>query len=236
MIMVIKRSSAVLILAAALILLAGFWAGQRFDSVPASGSGSFNKTVIIDAGHGEPDGGCVADDGTKEAGLNLKIAQKLAGILEQSGCKVIMTRTTDEGIYDKTAKNITQKKRADMYRRRDIQASANADIFISIHINKFEQEKYYGAQVMYDTKNPESKELAQALQLALREGLDPANKREIMAANSDIFLLKNAPLPSVIVECGFLSNKDELELLKTDEYQNRIAWAVYMGISKYFER
>lgn len=236
MIMIFKRSSAVIVSITILIAGITILLGHRLGDVPASALPVYASTIVVDAGHGEPDGGCVAADGTKEAGLNLAVSQKLAGILSQSGSKVIMTRTTEEGMFDTSAKSVAEKKKADMYKRRDIQKNAGADFFVSVHMNKFEQSKYSGAQVVYDTKNPESKALATYIQTSLRENVDPENKREPMAAQSGIFLLKNAPIPSVIVECGFLSNSDELAKLKTEDYQNKIAWAIYSGICKYYEQ
>ena len=105
-------------------------------------------------GTAEPDGGAAGADGTTEAGLNLLVAQKLNNLLLQSDIKTVMTRTTNEGIYDPSAKNITEKKRTDMRKRREIQSSVGADLFISIHMNQFEQSKYHGAQVVYDGKTP----------------------------------------------------------------------------------
>lgn len=236
MIMIFKRSSACLVSITLLVAGITILLGRQLGDVPASALPVYSTTIVLDAGHGEPDGGCVAADGTKEAGLNLAVSQKLANILSQSGSKVIMTRTTEEGMFDASAKTVAEKKRADMYKRRDTQESAGADIFVSVHMNKFEQSKYSGAQVVYDTKNPQAKILADCIQASLRENVDPDNKREPMAAQSGIFLLKNAPIPSVIVECGFLSNPDELARLKTEDYQNKIAWAIYGGICKYFEQ
>lgn len=236
MIMIFKRSSAVIVSITILVAAMTLLLGRQLGDVPASALPVYEHTIVVDAGHGEPDGGCVASDGTKEAGLNLSVSQKLANILSQSGSEVIMTRTTEEGMFGTDAKTVAEKKRADMNKRRDIQKNSGAEIFVSVHMNKFEQSQYSGAQVVYDTTNPEAKVLAECIQASLRENVDPDNKREPMAAQSGIFLLKNAPIPSVIVECGFLSNPDELSKLKTEDYQNKIAWAIYSGIGKYFEQ
>lgn len=201
----------------------------------ATVEGGNSKIVIIDAGHGEPDGGAVGGDGTKEAALNLSVAKKLNTLLLKADIKTVMTRSYDEGIQDKSAKTITEKKRSDLHKRREIQENIGADIFCSIHMNHFSQAKYHGAQVVYDGKNAESKKLAECIQSAIVEFADPDNTRLAMASDGGIYLLKNAPIPSVIVECGFMSNKEELAKLKTDEYQNKIAWAVYKGIEKFYE-
>ena len=234
MIVFIKKSSVFLLctIFICVMMIAGIALGSI--SVPATVNASYGKVVVIDAGHGEPDGGAAGADGTTEAGLNLLVAQKLNNLLLQSDIKTVMTRTTNEGIYDPSAKNITEKKRTDMRKRREIQSSVGADLFISIHMNQFEQSKYHGAQVVYDGKNAEAKRLAECIQSALREGVDPDNDRQAMKSDGSIYLLKNAPVPSVIVECGFLSNGEELEKLKTDEYQTKLAWAVMKGIEAYY--
>lgn len=234
MIIFIKKSSVFLLctIFICVMMIAGIALGSI--GVPATVNASYGKVVVIDAGHGEPDGGAAGADGTTEAGLNLLVAQKLNNLLLQSDIKTVMTRTTNEGIYDPSAKNITEKKRTDMRKRREIQSSVGADLFISIHMNQFEQSKYHGAQVVYDGKNAEAKRLAECIQSALREGVDPDNDRQAMKSDGSIYLLKNAPVPSVIVECGFLSNGEELEKLKTDEYQTKLAWAVMKGIEAYY--
>ena len=120
-----------------------------------------------------------------------------------------------------------------MKKRREIQKNMGADIFCSIHMNQFSESKYYGAQVVYDNTNENAKLLAECIQTELKNNLDPENKRLAMKSGSNIYLLKNAPIVSVIVECGFLSNEKELALLKTDEYQSKIAWAIYIGLTEY---
>ncbi len=234
MILFLKKSSVFLL--CIIFLCTMTIIGLAFGSVcaPTSQNNSFGKVVIIDAGHGEPDGGAVASDGTQEAHLNLMVANKLNNLFLQSDIKTAMTRTTEQGIHDADAKNITQKKKSDMRKRKEIQENLDADIFCSIHMNLFSQSKYYGAQVVYDKANDESKLLAECIQSSLKENVDETNNRTPMAVNGSIYLLKNAPIPAVIVECGFLSNENELALLKTDEYQSKIAWAIYRGIEKYY--
>lgn len=234
MIVFLKKSSVILL---ACILVLGCCSGiMLFHSVevPASINASFEKKIVLDAGHGEPDGGCVGADGTREADLNLAVAQKLQNLFGSAGIESIMTRTGSEGIFDASSKSIGEKKRSDMRKRREIQAGSQADIFVSIHMNQFEQKKYHGAQVVYDKSNPQAKRLAEAIQTSLRDNVEPENDRQAMAADSGIYLLKNAAIPSVIVECGFLSNPEELEKLKSDDYQSKLAWAIYMGIEQYF--
>ncbi len=195
---------------------------------------TFNRVFIIDAGHGSPDGGASGQSGVLEKDINLAIAQKLQVLIEQSGGIAVITRASDEAIYNSDANSIRSKKRSDLKNRKKIMEESEADVFISIHLNKFEQSKYYGAQVFYSTKNPESKLLGQTIQKELIEGIDNGNTRKAKPATNDIYLLKNTEMPAVIVECGFLSNPEEERLLQTEQYQKRLAWSIYIGLMKYF--
>lgn len=228
MFIVIKRMRLILICCAAAIMCTAVVISS------ANNGKERNAKVLIDAGHGEPDGGAVGADGTKEADLNLAVSKKLDSLLCQNNYKTEMTREDENGIHTSNSKTTREMKREDMKKRAEKRVSSGADIFVSIHMNKFEQPKYCGAQVIYDATNERSKILAQEIQNALNLA-DTNNTRTIMAANDNIFLLKSCAVPSVIVECGFLSNKAELEKLKSDEYQNIIANAVYTGINNYFK-
>ncbi len=190
------------------------------------------KTVVIDAGHGEPDGGAVAEDGTCEEKINLEISKKLSAILEEKCYNVITTRETNEGIHS-SGSSVKEKKLSDMHNREKIMNSSGADIFISIHINKFSDPKIFGAQVFYSNNSPDSERLAELIQSEL-SSLDENNKRVSKAAEDSIYLMKCAKIPAVIVECGFLSNPAECEKLKTDEYKNELANAISRGIENYF--
>ena len=188
------------------------------------------KIVIIDAGHGTPDGGASAKDGTMEKDINLEIAKKLKKHLQKSGAKVIMTREDDNSLSNSKTNN----KREDLNKRMHIRNNSNADIFVSIHMNHFSDPKYYGAQVFYNSSAQESQILAECIQKNLIEIADPSNKRQIKQ-NNEIFVLKNAQYPCVLVECGFLSNPEEAKKLSQDDYQRKIAKAVYKGICDFFE-
>lgn len=120
-----------------------------------------------------------------------------------------------------------------MNKRVEIIKNSGADIIISIHLNKFPQSKYYGAQTFYMTGSEEGKKLAQCIQTKLLDILNRGNTRQIKAV-SDLLILKAGQAPSVVVECGFLSNPQEEKLLKSDEYQEQVAWAIYCGIVDYF--
>ena len=197
-------------------------------STPAS-----NKTIIIDAGHGSPDEGAESNNGTTEAQINLKIALKVQNLLEQTGSTVILTRSNDNAIYDLDSKTLRQKKVSDIKNRVKIGNESSADIFVSIHLNKIPQKQYYGWQCFYNTKNKKSKILAEQLQNNLNESIQKENKRVAMKLNT-IYIMKNVEIPISIVECGFLSNPEEEIKLQEDEYQNRLAWGIYNGITEYF--
>ncbi len=185
--------------------------------------------VVIDAGHGGDDPGKVGINGAQEKDINLQIALLVKTFLEQNGVNVVMTREDEDGLYDRSASN---KKVQDMKNRIALIEGVDPDIVVSIHQNSYPEEYVHGAQVFYYDGSSQGKELAEALQRQLIERADPDNTRQIKA-NDSYYLLKKTSVPIVIVECGFLSNQEEAEKLCTPEYQERIAWAVHMGILEY---
>lgn len=203
------------------------------ESVVTSALPSSGKVIVIDAGHGFPDGGAVGSSGVQEKDLNLAIAQKLQMLLEQGGASVLITRADDNAVAEDLNKKIREIKRADLKNRRDFKNNSECDAFVSIHMNKFPEEQYKGAQVFCAGEPAESRILGEAIQSKLKEMVDPSNDRVAKTADSGIFVLKDSKVPSVIVECGFLSNSEEAKLLQTDEYQNKIAFAIYSGILEY---
>lgn len=231
---VFLRKGSIFLLSAAIFCITALLA-IAFGSIniPVSETAALEKAIIIDAGHGDPDGGALGADGTKEAELNLAVARRLAQLFTASDTKVIMTRTTSEGIHDKELVGISAQKKSDMRRRREIRQSMGGELFISIHMNYFSDSKYYGAQVVCDNQSETSQQLAEYIQAALKEHVDPENNRAVLKSNGKLFLLKNASVPSVIVECGFMSNPSELALLKSEEYQDKLAQAIYIGVQNY---
>ena len=194
-----------------------------------------NKTIIVDAGHGGIDPGAMTDDESiKEKDVNLKITMKLKELLEASGAMVILTRNDDTSLYkEEEGKTIRQKYNENLKNRKKIIKESSADMFVSIHLNKFEQSKYYGAQTFYPYGKDEDKLLATYIQAELKRVVDNTNNREIKPRN-DLYLLKENEIPSTLIECGFLSNDKEAKLLNDEKYQNEIAWAIYVGIQRYF--
>ncbi len=185
-------------------------------------------------GHGGEDGGAVSSNGISEANINLSIALKLQNLLEQSGATVILTRSTDEAIYDAEHDgSIKEKKVSDLKNRVKIGNESSADIFVSIHLNKIPQEQYYGWQTFYRKNDEQSKKLAENIQNNLNEAVQKENNR-IAKTIENIYIVDNVEIPTTIVECGFLSNMEELKNLQDNEYQERLAWGIYNGIIEWF--
>lgn len=191
-----------------------------------------NRVIVIDAGHGTPDEGAESNNGVTEAEINLRIALKLQNLLEQSGAKVILTRSNETAIYDIDKKTLREKKVSDIHNRVKIGNESSADIFVSIHLNKIPQNQYWGWQCFYN-QNEKSKILAENLQNNLNEAIQKENKRTAMKLDT-VYIMKNVEIPISIVECGFLSNEEEEKRLQEDDYQNRLAWGIYNGIMDYF--
>ena len=189
-------------------------------------------TVVIDSGHGGTDPGKIAADGTYEKDINLAIALKLQQYLEAADITVVMTRTTDEGLYDPETSN---KKVQDMKNRVALMDESNAALAVSIHQNSYSDSSIHGAQVFYYTTSTSSKSLAETLQGILVSDLDPDNHRQAKA-NDSYYLLKKTSCPIVIVECGFLSNPNEAALLKSESYQDQLAWVLHLGILQYLNQ
>ena len=189
--------------------------------------------IIIDAGHGGVDGGAVADDGTVEKELNLDIALKLNELLISKGYKTILTRDGDYSIHDESADTVRKKKVSDLHNRLEIVNSNKNAILVSVHQNYFTESKYSGTQVFYSPNAPESSVLADCIQKKVVSQLQPDNTRQIKQSDSSIFLLFNSQIPSVMVECGFLSNQNETKKLKDEKYRQQMAEAVCDGIIKY---
>lgn len=202
---------------------------------------SFDKpyTVVIDAGHGEPDGGAVGISGTIEKDVNLAIALKLQEVFESRGIKVVMTRTDDNSICDSSAKTLHEKKVSDMNNRLKIINSSGADLFLSIHMNSFSDPKSGGLHVFYSRKHPEAEKTATLIQERIAE-LTGAKTHSVKTASDTLFLMKNPTPPAILIECGFISNPEEEQLLNDEKYQSKIAFSIANAVIdaknlKYFE-
>ncbi|WP_296646020.1 N-acetylmuramoyl-L-alanine amidase CwlD [Romboutsia sp. 13368] len=197
-----------------------------------------NKVIVLDAGHGGMDSGTLSSDKTVvEKEINLLITHKIRELLESSGAHVILTREDDSSLYiEDGKKTIRQKYNENLKNRKQIIEESNADMFVSIHMNALTgagASKYYGAQTFYPSGKEDSIKLSKTIQQELKRVVDNTNNREIKPRD-DLYLLKDNKIPSVLIECGFLSNEKEAKLLTDEEYQEKIAWAIYVGIQNYF--
>jgi N-acetylmuramoyl-L-alanine amidase len=196
-------------------------------------SGVGSRVIIVDAGHGGMDGGAIGNNsGVLEKNINLSIAKKLKAYIEEQGDTCIMIREVDEGLYSEEG-TIRQKYNENLRNRKQIIKESNADMFISIHLNHFPQAQYYGSQVFYLKGDEGSKRLGRLAQEELIKVLDRGNKR-VEKPSDTYYMLNDNGIPSIIVECGFLSNPEEEKLLNDSTYQNKIAWAIYTGAMRYF--
>lgn len=189
--------------------------------------------IIIDAGHGGEDGGTQSSSGILEKDINLSIALKLNSLFKSMGFETVMIRDGDELIYDDSCKTIREKKVSDIHNRMDVMLSYPNGVFLSIHQNHFSESKYHGAQVFYSKNNPESEIVAESIQKSIVEKLQNENGRKIKPSGTEIYLLYHAKNPAVMVECGFLSNGGEAQLLNDNDYQNKMVIAIFDGVAKY---
>lgn len=185
------------------------------------------RVILLDAGHGGWDPGKTGTTGADEKELNLAVVEKLQGLLEQGGATVLLTRDTDEALG--------KGKREDMAQRKKLANETRAEILVSIHQNAFPSASAKGAQVFYHASGEAGKLLAECIQESLRERVDGSNQRQAKQ-NKDYYILRTTEIPAVIVECGFLSNREEEALLNAESYQEKLAWAIYCGILDYFEK
>ena len=199
---------------------------DRFSSV----------TVILDAGHGGEDGGAVAPDGTLEKDLNLRYASAISDYFSLFGIPYIPTRTADVSVCDPSLPSIRERKRADILNRFALVEQTENAILVSIHQNLYTRPQYAGTQVFYAQSVAHSEQLAQCIQSSVVSLLQPENHREIKKTDSHIYLLYKATKPSVLVECGFLSNPEELEQLKSPSYTSALSYAVTKGVFNYLTR
>jgi len=190
-------------------------------------------TVIVDAGHGLPDGGAVGVSGSIEQEINLDIALKLREVLEGKGIRVIMTREDQNGIWDSENGSIREKKVEDMNNRLRIMEESSADLFISIHMNSYPNHTTSGLRIFYDPNHEKVKPLAENIQYRIRD-ITGTNINLVKSADESLFLMKNSPIPAILVECGFLSNPQEEKKLQEEDYQSRLAWAMADAIEKYY--
>lgn len=187
--------------------------------------------VIIDAGHGLPDGGAVGANGSIEADLNLDIAKMVAEVMQGKGIDTIMIRNDKEGIREEGSSSWSKIK--DMRLRLEKLRKADADLFVSIHMNHFPMSDVSGLRLFYAANHKEIKPLAENIQLRMSE-LTGAKVTAVRAADKSLFLMKSPPIPAILIECGFISNPAEEKKLMNEEYRAKIAWAIADTIERYY--
>ena len=224
--------TAIRVMTALLVMVAVYFVLYGRSEQASSGKVEQEKKkpcVVIDAGHGGADPGKVGINGALEKDINLEIAKKLKIFLEQEDIEVILTRDSDMGLYDENASN---KKVQDMKRRVEIIETNEPVMTVSIHQNSYHEEYVHGAQTFYYANSEQSKLLAEKIQQLLLDEIDGENTR-VAKSNDSYYLLKKTSSPIVIVECGFLSNSEEAQKLSSDHYQEKLAWAIHLGILQY---
>ncbi|WP_371069851.1 N-acetylmuramoyl-L-alanine amidase CwlD [Sediminibacillus sp. JSM 1682029] len=214
-----------------LVLLIQYPIQQSTDSwdswaLPLSG-----KVIVLDPGHGGPDGGAEGSDDTQEKDIALRVAKKLQNYLQQAGALVFLTREKDEDLAAKETRGLSRRKSEDIRNRVEFIKDKEADFFVSIHLNALPATQWSGAQTFYYPSDGANERLATLIQDEIKRNLENTT-REALGLKS-MYLLKHAEAPGALVEIGFLSNVHERELLKTDDYQGKMAASIYEGILRY---
>lgn len=190
-----------------------------------------NRLIVIDPGHGGIDPGAVGPSGVQEKDVVLTVSKKLAAFLAQAGAVVLLTRENDRDLTGLNEGSLLDWDRYEIAERVDTANKRKADIYLSIHCNAIASPAWRGAQMFYHSPSAESKRLAVTIQNEVAAQLKNTDREPLPA---DYYTLREAKMPSVTVELGFLSNPEEEKLLNDDEYQSRMAWAIYSGVVKYF--
>ena len=193
-------------------------------NLPLSG-----KVIILDPGHGGPDGGA-SNSGVLEKDISLSVSNMIRDYLQEQGALVLMTREDDSDLAG-DVQGYRARKREDLRQRVEFINQSQADMYLSIHLNAFPSSQSRGAQTFYTLRYKENKELAKFIQAELRDNLENT-KREAKAIDH-VYVMKYAEKPGALVEIGFLSNTQERNLLVDANYQNKIAVSVYEGIMRF---
>ena len=215
----------VLVLILSFIITLGLYSVAEADTVV-----KFNYTIVIDAGHGGRDAGASGiNTGAKESDISLSISKKLQKYLVDFGFDVVMTRENGDGLYSENATNF---KKDDMEKRSKLINESNPDMIVSIHLNSFPGISEKGAQAFYEPSNEKSIKLSNCITNQLVNNLPNAREN---TNKGDYYILKTKnDIPCSLVECGFLSNPEEEALLITEEYQQKVAYAIFCGIIEYY--
>ncbi|WP_282937988.1 N-acetylmuramoyl-L-alanine amidase CwlD [Paenibacillus sp. RC67] len=196
-------------------------------TMPLSG-----KKIALDPGHGGPDGGAESKDGIIEKDINLAITMHLRDYLQEAGAMVVMTRENDQDLAEPSTKGYSKRKTEDLLARAQFISQQKADLFVSVHLNSIPSEKWSGAQTFYYPNHQDNGVLAALIQDEIKKNLK--NTDRVAKPVDNVYLLKTLKIPSALVEVGFLSNPSEAQMLKSPEYQKKVAASVYQGILRYY--
>ncbi|WP_241158573.1 N-acetylmuramoyl-L-alanine amidase CwlD [Cohnella candidum] len=195
-------------------------------SLPLSG-----KVIVLDAGHGGADGGAVSREGTIEKDINLAIVLHLRDYLQQAGALVTLTREGDYDLAKPGTKGYSKRKTQDLLERVGLINGRKADMVLSVHMNSIPSPKWSGAQTFYFSGNVEGSRLAADIQAEIRTAL--GNTERVAKPNDTVYLLKTLEMPAALVEVGFLSHPEEARLLADENYQKKVAAAIYRGVLRF---
>ncbi|MDL2257937.1 N-acetylmuramoyl-L-alanine amidase [Eubacteriales bacterium OttesenSCG-928-K08] len=215
-----------LVVCIAVLAMTGVWMPGSSDAMEASAAltdGGRLPVIVVDAGHGGPDGGAVTADGVPEAGINLTIAQLVENGLREAGFSVVMTRSDENALAN--------SKQQDMHARREIMRMDSVNAIVSIHMNKFQDKSVSGPMAFYMKGSKEGEKLATCVISAVCETIG----RQSRPANpGDYYVVRESIAPAVIIECGFLSNPEDARLLQDPEHQQKLADGIVAGLCAYF--
>lgn len=209
-------------------------AGGTENAQETSAGAVPKKVIVLDAGHGGADGGCVGINGVYEKDINLSIVKYLGTLLDFAGYEVVYTREEDVSIYDNGVEGLRNQKISDMENRLKIIKNYPDSVFISVHQNQYVKPEYFGGQMFYTTNNSGNFRLATIMQGLFAE-LQPKNDRSVKLIDNGLYLFKTTEQPAILIECGFLSNENDAAELSSMEYQKKVAFTIYKGITQFLK-
>lgn len=209
------------------------WLGGEYGLPTFLSHGDNDYTVVLDPGHGGIDGGAQSAEGLVEGDVTIRIARRVEELLRLSGVDVVLTRQEGEALHDPEAPTLKSKKMSDLKKRVELTRAHPEALMVSIHLNAFRDPKERGAQVFYKGGDPESRRLGETGQTAMVEVLDPENRRVAKEIPTTVYLMRNIDNTAALFECGFLSNPEEAAMLGTEEYQQKVAFAVWLAVMRY---
>lgn len=229
---VIKKRSIIVISVLVLTLITFLVCFTSLDKNPIGSAEAKKPKIVLDAGHGGIDPGVTGKiSGVKESQINLDIVKRTQKLFEDAGFNVVLTRKTDAGLYGIATKNLKKK---DMQKRKEIIQEENPDFVISVHLNEYTLSSRRGGQVFFLKENQQSQSLATNIQKEINELYQGV--KDYNALSGDLFMLKCTKAPSVIVECGFLSNPEDEKLLLTETFRDQVSYAIFKGVVGYLTK